>query len=195
MKAFTTARMIPVLAACAAFYPQWTRSAVVAGPVLNPANGHSYYLLSLNSWSLSRDEALTLGGDLATINDPPEQAWIFSMFGSFAGENRSLWIGLNDEANEGTFVWASGEPVVFENWLPGQPDDNAQSAGEDYVHIIKSSNGFGLTPGLWNDLADTAGTFPQFAPTHGVVEVIPEPSALAALVVSAAAAGLRRRRT
>ncbi|MGI8605283.1 MAG: lectin-like protein [Verrucomicrobiales bacterium] len=186
--------MIALLAAGSALYPQSTNASVIAGPVVNPDNGHRYYLLSQASWTLSRDEALALGGNLATINDVPEQNWIFSTFGSFAGENRSLWIGLNDEAQEGTFVWASGEPVVFTNWLPGQPDDNAQSGGEDYAHIIKTGNGFGVTPGAWNDLADTAGTFPEFAPTHGIAEVIPEPSALLILFASAAAFGLRRRR-
>ena len=32
------------------------------------------------------------------------------------------WIGLNDRAAEGKFVWASGQENSYTNWLGGQPD-------------------------------------------------------------------------
>src|SRR5689334_4408092 len=66
-------------------------AAVLAGPVVNPANGHSYYLLSLNNWTGSQSESVSLGGNLATINDAAENAWVFSTFASFGGVQRNLW--------------------------------------------------------------------------------------------------------
>ena len=45
------------------------RAAVLAGPLANAANGHVYYLLSTNSWTLAEAEAVNLGGHLVTIND------------------------------------------------------------------------------------------------------------------------------
>lgn len=33
------------------------------------------------------------------------------------------WIGLDDRAVEGTFVWNDGSVVGFTNWSSGQPDD------------------------------------------------------------------------
>src|SRR5215217_4463413 len=54
---------------------------VVSGPRLNPANGHAYYLVkpttfSNGTWSQTRAAALALGGDLATINDADENAFV-----------------------------------------------------------------------------------------------------------------------
>ncbi len=33
------------------------------------------------------------------------------------------WIGLTDELNEGAFVWVTGEPLIYMNWAPGEPND------------------------------------------------------------------------
>ena len=42
---------------------------------------------------------------------------------------RYLWIGLNDRATEGTYLWNStGSQTTYFYWLPGQPDN---SAGDD----------------------------------------------------------------
>lgn len=142
--------------------------AVIFGPVINPANGHSYYLLTGSSWHVAQASALLLGGNLVTINDAAEQEWVFSTFGSWGGQDRSLWIGLNDEASEGNFVWVSGEPVTYTLWQPGQPDNNGN---EDYAHMIRTGNGFGHPPGTWNDLSDPETPFTQFDPIQGVVEV------------------------
>ena len=57
-----------------------------------------------------------LGGHLVTVNDAAEQAWLDELF--YAGE---VWIGLSDEAVEGTWAWMSGEPVTYTNWASGQP--------------------------------------------------------------------------
>ena len=57
------------------------------------------------------------------------------------GINR-FWIGVNDFANEGIFVYnSSGETIVYENWNSGEP--NNFGSGEDCIEI-----GDG---GYWND--------------------------------------------
>jgi lectin-like protein len=90
------------------------RAAVLAGPLTNAANGHTYYLLSADTWTASEAEARGLGGHLVTINDAAENQWVLNSFSPLTGvPYASLWIGLNDAANEGQFVWASGEPVTF----------------------------------------------------------------------------------
>lgn len=152
-------------------------AAVLSGPVINPANGNSYYLLEAASWTASQAEAVTLGGNLVTINDAAENQWILDIFNPFGGQ--SYLIGLSDSVTEGTFVWASGEPVTFTNWGAGEPND---AAGEDFSMMRRN--------GLWNDISNlptNQGTL------RGVVEVaVPEPSSLALLAFSSLAAFRRR---
>src|SRR5438552_2054767 len=106
---------------------------ILAGPITNPANHHIYYLLTSNTWTASEAEAESLGGNLATIDDAREQAWVFKRFGAFGGAPKVLWIGLSDEGHEGRFVWVSGERSPYTHWEPGQPDD--ARGVEHYVGI------------------------------------------------------------
>lgn len=98
------------------------QGSVITGPVVNPANSHSYYLLSQNVWTASETEAVSLGGHLATINDAAENGFVYASFSHFGGVNRNLWIGLydTDETVNSTnrairrteFAWISGEPLA-----------------------------------------------------------------------------------
>ncbi|MEM6448676.1 MAG: LamG-like jellyroll fold domain-containing protein, partial [Cyanobacteria bacterium P01_D01_bin.105] len=105
-----------------------------SGSILNLAedaiyhNG-SYYLLSSNdlTWEEAQAQAESIGGNLVTINDAAEEAWLHTTF-SASGE---LWIGLTDKSVEGQFEWASGEAVTYTNWSPNEPNDSG--AGEDYA--------------------------------------------------------------
>jgi hypothetical protein len=145
---------------------------VEAGPLTNPHNGHRYYLLTSASWTASEAEAVRMGGHLATIRNAEEQEWVFATFGNWGGAQRSLWIGLNDAAREAQFVWVSGEPVAFKWWVPGQPDNNPLHGGETYVHMCRADAGFKVPAGMWNDM-DNAMSYKEFAPFHGVVEILP----------------------
>ena len=144
------------------------RAAVRAGPITNAANGHLYYLLSPNNWTSAEAEARGLGGHLVTINDAAENQWVVNTFFPLivnSGPDALLWLGLNDAATEGQFVCASGEPVTFTNWYPGEPNN---LGGEDYAAI---RNPFHAPPtGSWND---TDGFNRALAQTFGVVEVPP----------------------
>lgn len=146
---------------------------VLAGPLLNPANGHAYYLLAEDDWQRSEATAVTLGGHLVTVNDAAEQAWVFETFGNLGGTSRSLWIGLTDAGDEGRFRWADGDAPAYSNWLPGQPDNSPVTGGEHFVHMLNSANEYGHPGGFWNDLASPNTTFSTFNPVCGVVEVPP----------------------
>ena len=176
MKPKTTLPSIVALLFATASSP----AAIVTGPVLNPANSHFYYLLAAADWISSENEALTLGGHLATINDQAENDWVFSTFS--AGSTRNLWNGLNDAAAEGTFVWASGEPLIYSNFAGSEPNNNGN---EDYVHWYTTFYG-----NRWNDV-NVSG----FGTTFGVVEsvVAPEPSAILLAAFGVASVFLRRR--
>jgi hypothetical protein len=121
---------------------------IIAGPIKNPANGHDYYLLSPNSWTMSEAEAESLGGTLAIIKNGAEQEWIFSKFGAYGGNNHNLWIGLHRIKPGGPFAWVNGTKLDYTNWFSGEP--NNVGGIEDSVHMRD------VAPGAWNDLADAS---------------------------------------
>ena len=124
---------------------------IIAGPVTDPANGHVYYLLSLNCWTISETEAESLGGTLAVIDNAGEQEWVYSTFGSYGGVNRGgLWIGLHRTKPGGPFAWVGDAKLDYVNWGPGEP--NNVGGVEDSAHL---QNG-GSAPGTWNDLPDSS---------------------------------------
>ena len=122
---------------------------------VNPANGHTYHLLEQLSWTAGEAAAVQLGGHLATVRSQSENDWILQQFGNWNGQDRDLWIGLNDVAVEGNFEWTSGEAVTFTNWAPGQPDNNG-ATGEQYTHLYGANSPYGS--GQWNDMFDASST-------------------------------------
>ncbi len=113
--------------------------------------GAHYYYLSDNAINATTaaSYASNLGGHLVTINTQGENDWI-------NGKVDEVWIGYNDAASEGNFVWITGESIGYTNWISGQPDDYY---GEDYT--VMTSNGY------WNDLnvSATRRYVVEFEPT------------------------------
>lgn len=183
MKSILTLAIIALLGAASV-------NAQILTSAYNPATGHNYFLLAQSTWTVAESEALTLGGHLATINDAAENTWVSTTFSHFGGVERSLWIGLTDQNHEGTFTWVSGDPSPYRNWESGQPDDGAGGYGpENWVHIWPNPGS--RSPGQWNDYSANDNWFGM--PFHGVVEVVPEPTAVALMGLGASTLLLRRR--
>jgi len=143
---------------------------------VNPATGHTYYLLSNSDWTDAQSEALTLGGNLTTVNDAAENTWICQTFTNFGGVTRNLWIGLHaiglDGGNPNSYSWADGSPSTYRNWASQEPNFSDQ-----YTLIIPAPD---TNAGQWNNVSDTTQAGYQFFPAYlnyGVAEVVPEPSA------------------
>ena len=139
----------------------------VSPGIVNPANGHTYYLTTDTNWIHAAKDAHRLGGRLVTINDAAEQAWVFDTFSRYGGTTRLLWIGLTDTGSEGTFRWLNGEPVTYTNWAPGEPNDF--EGGEDHVGMYYPGHS---AQGRWNDWG-WEDRDPVGGPFAGVVEVDP----------------------
>ena len=123
----------------------------------NPNNGHPYFLLGQSDFATAQAMALSLGGNLVSIDSAAENTWVVNEFSNFGGTSRDLMIGLTDLNIEGTFEWVSGEALTYENWAAGEPNNNNGSGGdEDYVEITPN--------GQWNDFDDAGGGY-------GVVEI------------------------
>lgn len=117
-------------------------------------NGHDYYTSTASyRWEDAKVIAITLGGHLASITSQEEHDFIFQngvSDPSIEENNRTqgYWIGLNDEAVEGTFVWSINEPVTFTNWEEGQPDNNASK-----INMDRDADHVEMLPfnGKWDD--------------------------------------------
>ena len=105
--------------------------------VVNPANGHAYKRIGCESWDDANTQAVAEDAYLVSITDAAEQEWLLKTL-----KPQHCWIGLTDYANEGEWVWASGEPVAFTNWAPHEPKDN--NWGDENFVLIEYS-------GEWSD--------------------------------------------
>ena len=133
---------------------------VLAGPFKNDVSGNAYYLLENATWEdAQRTGVSALGGDLVTINDADENAFVRFDVAQFDGTNRHSWLGLTDRFEEGIFCWASDEMNPYAAFLPGEPNGNT---GENHVAMFRGTSGWFDAQNDWNE---------QFAPVHGVIEV------------------------
>ena len=145
------------------------RGGILSGPIVNPANGHSYYLLNSDTWAASQAEASALGGNLVTINDAAENDWVFD---TFSAGQRNLWIGLYDADSNGTYGWVDGTVLSYSNWDTG-PSPQPDGGNERWVFIPLGDLGRGLTARKWHDVLDDAGyVLTYIGPVFGVVEMI-----------------------
>jgi hypothetical protein len=82
-------------------------------------------------------------GYLVSIQSQAENDFLVQTFGSL---DTSYWIGFTDEAQEGIWVWSSGETGSYTNWDPGEP--NNLWGGEDCAVLQTWST----HRGYWNDV-------------------------------------------
>lgn len=148
-----------------------------SAPIYNPATNHYYQVVLLNgpgSWQDAENEAIALGGHLVTINNAAEEAWLRATF----SKSTLYWIGLTDSLVEGVWVWVSGEPVTYTNWIPGEPNNAKPPAeGEDYAVL-----NWNASTGGWNDYDSRRPDFGSYR-IYGIAEItsvpsVPEPASM-----------------
>jgi hypothetical protein len=104
--------------------------------VVNPASSHCYFWATpAMTWYDAETACSDVGAHLATVADAAENTFINANFGG------SKWIGLNDIALEGNWVWVTAEPVTYTHWATGEPDNNS---GVQHCLVMASS-------GEWTD--------------------------------------------
>ena len=159
---FFLSLLVPMTPVVSAQEPQ---DVVVLTTAVNPANNHTYHLLSESSWDVAAEVARGLDGFLVTIDDAEENQWVFDTFAMWENQTHHLWTGLSDIDNDGEYRWHNGAPFYYRDWGVDQP---SASDDEGYVHIAGTNMG-NIMPGTWNDLEID----PQYFPVYGVVEVGP----------------------
>lgn len=106
--------------------------------------GESEYYLYNKSvpYAIAEKYSEINGGIILNIGGAEEENVIYDMIAKTNGAVDRVWISLNDKENEGDFKWDNKEPLDYENWITGQPDD--YNGVEDYTTLIYNSG--------WNDV-------------------------------------------
>ncbi len=97
----------------------------------------------------ARSQCEAEGMHLASIANAAENLVVASLVDDRCGGTPAL-VGLSDAAHEGMWQWDTGEPLTYENWGEGEPNDWGLY-GEDYLTVDGT--------GLWNDAAGPFGCF------------------------------------
>ncbi len=116
-------------------------------PAIDPIEfeGHWYQCFGEPvTWPQAQAACQEMGGHLIIINSEEENT--FASF--FVTGTRALWIGLTDEAQEGTWRWVDGTPAEFTAWAPGEPND--WQGREDHAEIALYEDD-GVIYARWND--------------------------------------------
>ncbi len=99
------------------------------------------------SWTGANSACNGIGGHLVSIGSAQENSFLLSIYAP-----ARQWIGFTDQAQEGNWQWASGEPVAYTNWnAPVEP--NNSGGVEHYAEITGAT-------GLWNDMPNAQITSP-----------------------------------
>lgn len=78
------------------------------------------------------------GGQLASPRSAAENEAVRQLT---SAHNKAAFLSMTDAKTEGTFIYPTGEPLVYSNWGPGEPNDDGKA--EDCIEIY--------TNGKWND--------------------------------------------
>ena len=116
-------------------------------------NGHAYTPTAGGStWQSAETQARAVGGHLVTVNDSAENAWLAGQYGSLT----PFWIGLTDEAQKNSFVWTSGQSLLYTNWANGNP---STSGNQDYAYFGSDGKWVSVTGNnSYNGIIEVSGT-------------------------------------
>ena len=100
-------------------------------------NEHEYYVSAEYITRAEAEELQTDGWYLATITSSEEKDYLVGVISGLNEKNlNGYWLGGNDVASEGTFVWENGEDFSYSNWGAYQPSNNNRfGQNENYLSI------------------------------------------------------------
>ncbi|XP_037118973.1 macrophage mannose receptor 1-like [Syngnathus acus] len=90
----------------------------------NPTNDFCYQMISqpTKTWQKAQDDCKRLEGDLLSITDTDEQAFIKGIAKVLMGDDASLWLGANGGIEGDGGKWADGSPFSYLHSSAGDAD-------------------------------------------------------------------------
>ncbi|XP_034428557.1 macrophage mannose receptor 1 isoform X2 [Hippoglossus hippoglossus] len=102
-----------------------------------------------NTWLNARTYCINQGGNLVSIVNDREQAFLTSQMLRY---KENLWIGMNDVNWEMHFVWTDGRGMAYTNWAKGHPTsvpEGRYSASDEVFDCVIMLGGVNKLTGLW----------------------------------------------
>lgn len=96
-----------------------------------------FLLPELLTWEAAEYKCQQMGAHLISIDDNTEQAFIAGLL-RFEAADGSVWIGANCREEGAGYQWTDGEPFVYYNWFPDEPD-HVIDGDEDCVAMFISN--------------------------------------------------------
>ena len=113
---------------------------------------------NLLSWPDAEAHCVSLGGHLATVSSEEMARHIDATFVRAGGACHATWIGYNDRATEGQWVWAGAASSYTNWWKPSEPND--VGTGEDCASLgVDCIYGFGGVGYHWADSGCSPGDY------------------------------------
>ena len=105
-----------------------TRTCTCSGSDVSYGGSCYRYVDTSAKWTTAQSScrAIGPGWDLTTISDWDENEFVY-----WNVPATYLWIGLNDDATEGTHVWSDLDPSSYRYWWPGEPDGDGDCVDFD----------------------------------------------------------------
>tara|TARA_B100000579_G_scaffold434873_1_gene456765 strand:- start:995 stop:2269 length:1275 start_codon:yes stop_codon:yes gene_type:complete len=127
-----------------------------------PIKDSSFYqLVNGETWEKAEQNAISLGGNLVTINSLEENKYLVSTFyGNVDVKNssrQSAWIGFKDGS------WSSGQSTSYTNWASGE----GQTLGSEKYAEFLLIDTYNRDPGQWNDNSNPSSN----STVYGIAEV------------------------
>jgi len=100
------------------------------------------------TWEQAKADAESRGGHLGTITSLQEHEFLRANFAGYAAGSLRPWLGGSDAAQEGTWVWITGEVWNYTRWNAGEPNNAPNTQ-----HYLWSGIGTSADQ-LWDDLSN-----------------------------------------
>lgn len=137
-----------VLIECPIINSELNSSSAIAENEIIVWQNHRYKVFDEGkTWEDAEEYCESIGGHLVTITSEAEQMFIENLL---LGAKKNLyWLGYTDAKEEGKWKWITGEITSYQNWHPGEP--NQETDSEDYCEIYAKQRSSDTPLGTWND--------------------------------------------
>ena len=95
------------------------------------------------SWLEAERACKALDSDLLSIHSRQQDEMASKLA---SGKDAFCWIGMNDWLSMGDYVWSDGEPVVYSNFNPGEPNGAHERTAA--IMMLGGANGWVDAPDI-----------------------------------------------